>query len=101
MILPVIAIMVGLACFFSAVAYWRKGALDYLIAGILWLVTAVGSLNVQVPYQVAVDNTVETGTQNFVSAEAMVAYVFILLGAVMAFNAMYLMFKKPKREDQL
>lgn len=94
MILPVVALMVGLACFFTAVAYWRRGILDYLIAGIIWFALAAGSIVIQVPYQVysSADNAVVTGVQSFASAEAMLAWVFFLLGIVMIFQFFYLIF---------
>ena len=97
MILPVISLLIGLSSFFTALAYWRMGVLDYLVAGILWLATAVGSLIVQIPYLVysEEENLVTTSTQDFTSAESMLAWVFLLLGIVMFFHVLYLMFKKP------
>lgn len=97
MILPVIALMAGLGCFFTALAYWRQGVVDFLIATVIWFGTAAGSLVVQIPYQVWTGSEVAMGVQNFASAEAMLAWLFVLLGMVMFSHVFYLIFVKgPK-----
>lgn len=95
MILPAVALVVGLACFFTTLAFWREGVLNSIIACMMWLAAGAGSFSISIPYQIysTAENAVVTGVQTFAGAEAMIAWLFILLGFVMLFHAMVLVFK--------
>ena len=95
MILPVISIIVGLACFFTALSFWREGVLNSVLACVMWVAAGAGSFGISIPYQVysTAENAVVTGVQTFAGAEAMTAWLFILIGLVMLFHAMVLFFK--------
>lgn len=95
MILPVIALVVGLACFFTALSFWREGVLNSILACMMWLAAGAGSFGISIPYQIysQAENAVVTGVQTFAGAESMTAWLFILLGFVMMFHAMVLLFR--------
>ena len=94
MIFPVIALLACLGCFFTGLAYWRKGAIDFLVAAIIWFGLAAGSLVVEIPYALWTGSEVIKGVQSFASAEAVLSWLFMFLGIVCLFQFVHLVFVK-------
>jgi len=93
MILHILMLFVVLSCFFTALAFQRGLATNYVMACVLWFATAGASIDITVPYQYIIGDTVYEGVQRFAGAEPLIAWVFALLGFIMFFYALDQSFK--------
>lgn len=89
MIIPVIALLIGLATVFTVLAFvhrdYMRALFSTLIATVIWFALAGGSAQVGIPYALenTADNSVMTGTYQVEGPESWLAWIFLYIGLMM------------------
>lgn len=100
MLIEVFSILTLVALFFTVMAYWRMGIIDYFMAGLIWLIAAVSATGIEVAYALDIGGTLTTGAQVFTQSTATLAIIFFAISGILFAQALILQFKPQKWGDE-
>ncbi len=77
--------------------YEKKDIIMAILSSIIWLITAVGSLEIEIPYQLynGSSKAIETGVQTIQYHP--LSYLFMAIGIIMFISFIFLIFDTFKR----
>jgi len=96
-----LVIFILMAIITMMVAFYERDPVFALVSAVLWLISALGSFQIEYPYEMynATSSAIETGVHT-IEPVAATAYIFMILGIIMFFSFLALVFELSFGKDK-